>query len=72
MYSDILLKVKWTNLQTGDCGYVKTLHRKERCFESTHAVEEAKIFSAKGIRQVLYLLRSYSPENAYSTEPLGY
>lgn len=45
---------------------------KERYFESTHVVEEAKVFSARGIKQMLYLLRSYNPENAYSTEPLGY
>ena len=72
MYSDTLLIVRWTNLHNGDSGYVKSLHRQERYFESTHVVEEAKVFSARGIKQMLYLLRSYNAENAYSTEPLGY
>lgn len=39
MYSDTLLIVRWTNLHNGDSGYVKSLHRQERYFESTHVVE---------------------------------
>ena len=60
-----MMKIQWTNKFSGEQGFVKKLHQKEKYFENTFEETEAKSFSEKTIKRTITLLDSYCPDNIY-------
>ncbi len=59
------MKIQWTNKYSGERGYVKTIHKKEKFFENTFNKEEAKTFTVRTLEKTIKALESYCEQNTY-------
>jgi len=59
------MKIKWTNKLSGEVGYVKVIHKKERYFENTFDVAEAKKFTKTTLAKALEQLEEFCADNTY-------
>ena len=63
------MKIMWKNKFSGETGYVKSLNRKQKYFENTFNVDEAKVYSAKTVEKTIQLLNEYCDANIYEAIP---
>lgn len=61
------MKIRWTNKWSGEVGFVKTIHVKDKYFENTFDESEAKVFTDKAIAKALARLNEYCTDNIYET-----
>lgn len=59
------MKIKWTNKESKETGYVKVIHKKEGYFENTYDIKEAKIFSKGTVEKAVEQLMTTTPQNDY-------
>lgn len=59
------MKIKWTNKWSGEVGFVKIIHAKDRYFENTFDEAEAKVFAKNTVKKALAQLDDFCPDNVY-------
>lgn len=59
------MKIKWTNKWSGEVGFVKIIHTKEKYFENTFDETEAKVFTKSTIKKALKQLDEFCADNTY-------
>ena len=59
------MKIQWTNKWSGEKGFVKEIHNKEKYFENTFDKMEAKMFSPRLVKKVVANLEQFCPDNTY-------
>ena len=57
--------VQWTNKHSGEQGFVKCLHTKDKYFENTFVKDEAKRFKSGAKASILGTLAKYCEQNTY-------
>lgn len=48
--------IKWTNIYSGEVGYVKSINKKEGHFINTTEIEEAKVYTEQGVKTAITML----------------
>lgn len=59
------MKIKWTNIHSGEQGYVKNLNRDRKDFVSTDSADEAGKYAAKRLDAIIKALQENQPQNKY-------
>ena len=61
------MRIKLTNKWSGEVGFVKCIHTKEKYFENTFDESEAKVFTKTTVTKALKQLNEYCSDNTYES-----